>query len=368
MSDVTTAAIATHAGEPFALREVELDGPRANEVIVRIHACGVCHTDKAARDQQLPAPLPIVLGHEAAGVIERVGSAVSKVAVGDRVLLIFGSCGECANCLVGKTMHCYDGPSYNFLGTRLDGSTAISCDGEPIHSHFIGQSSFATRAVVSVRSVMKIADDVPFELVAPFGCCVITGAGTVLNALQAEAGSSIAIFGVGGVGMSALLAARVGGCATIVAVDVNPARLALARELGATHVIDARSEDAVDAIRRITTRGVNYAMDCTGVPGILRQAVEATAPLGTTAAVGSPPMGSEVSLDIIGLIISGRRLIGVADGWSVPEVFVPRLLELWRQGRFPIERILTDFPFDQINDAVDAASRGDVIKPVLRMT
>jgi aryl-alcohol dehydrogenase len=365
--EVATAAIAFTAGEPFELRDVELDDPRPNEVLVKVHACGVCHTDKAARDQQLPAPLPIVLGHEAAGVVERVGSAVAKVVPGDRVLLVFGSCGNCPNCAVGMTMHCYDGPSYNFLGTRLDGTTAISLDGSSIHSHFIGQSSFATHAIVSERSVMKLSDDVPFEIVAPFGCCVITGAGTVLNAFEAEAGSSIAIFGVGGVGMSALLAAHVTGCATIIAIDVNPARLHLASELGATHIVDARTADPVEAIRKITARGVNYAVDCTGVAGILRQASDSTAPLGTTAAVGSPPMGTEVSLDIISLIISGRRLIGVADGWSVPEVFVPRLLELWRQGRFPIERILQTFPFAQINEAVDAAAKGAVIKPVLTM-
>jgi aryl-alcohol dehydrogenase len=367
MPEPAIAAIAFAAGEPFELRDVELDEPRSNEVLVRVYACGVCHTDVAARDQQLPAPLPIVLGHEAAGVVERVGSAVTKVGAGDRVLLIFGSCGNCPNCAVGMTMHCYDGPSYNFLGKRLDGTTSISLDGSPIHSHFIGQSSFATHAVVSERSVMKIADDVPFDVVAPFGCCVITGAGTVLNAFEAEAGSSIAIFGVGGVGMSALLAARVAGCATIVAVDVNPARLEVAVELGATHTIDPLGNDPVEAIRKITGRGVNYAVDCAGAPGILRQAVDSTAPLGTTAAVGSPPMGTEVSLDIIGLIISGRRLIGVADGWSVPQVFVPRLLELWRQGRFPIDRILQRFPFVDVNEAVNAASRGEVIKPVLAM-
>lgn len=367
MGDTALAAIAFDAGRPFELQQVDIDDPRDGEVRVRVHACGVCHTDKAARDQQLPAPLPIVLGHEAAGVVEAIGDGVTNVAPGDRVLVIFGSCGECPNCLVGMTMHCYDGPDYNFKGSRLDGSTAISCDGHPIHSHFIGQSSFATRAVVASRSVMKIDDDVPFEIAAPFACCVITGAGTVLNALEARPGSSLAIFGVGGVGMSALLAARVAGCATIIAVDVNPDRLALAAELGATHTVRVGDGDTVDAVRSIAVRGVNFAMDCTGVPGVLRQAFDSTAPLGTTASVGSPPMGTEVAIDVIQLIITGRRLIGVADGWSLPNVFVPRLFDLWRQGRFPIDRIIQTYPFDQINAAVDASAAGEVIKPVVVM-
>jgi aryl-alcohol dehydrogenase len=367
MSEQATAAIAFQPNEPFELHPVEIDEPRADEVLVSIKACGVCHTDKAARDQKLPLPLPIVVGHEAAGVVERVGSAVTKVVPGDRVLLLFGSCGSCPNCLVGKTMHCYDNPTYNFLGSRPDGTTTISYDGQPIHSHFIAQSSFATRAIVSHRSVMKIDDDIPFEFAGPFACGVITGAGTVLNVLKAEAGSSIAIFGAGAVGTSALLAARLAGCATIAVVDVNPGRLELARELGATHVINAEDQDPVEAIRAINGRGVNYAMDCTGSPGVLRQAFDSTMPLGVTAAVGSPPAGTEVGIDIINIIITGKTLVGAADGWAVPEIFIPRLFDLWRQGRFPIDRIFTNFPFEQINEAVDAASRGEVIKPVLVM-
>jgi aryl-alcohol dehydrogenase len=367
VSEIIQAAIAEEAGKPFAVRDVELGDVRADEVLVRVHACGVCHTDLAARDQQLPAPLPIVLGHEGAGTVDEVGSEVTKVRPGDRVLLTFGSCGTCANCAVGMSMHCYTGPDYNFLGSRLDGTTSLSYEGKPIHSHFIAQSSFATKAVVCENSVMKIDDDVPFEVIAPFGCCVITGAGTVLNALKAEAGSSIAIFGVGGVGMSALLAARAAGCAEIAVVDLHRSRLELAKELGATHVVDASDGHVVERIRAITGHGVNYAVDCSGSPGILGQALDVTAPLGTTAAVGSPPMGSEVHVDIIQLIMTGKKLIGVADGWSVPQILVPRLVELWRQGRFPVNAILRTFAFEAINDAVSASASGEVIKPVLSM-
>lgn len=368
MSNTAKAAIAYEPHKPFELREVEIDEPRADEVLVDIRACGVCHTDAAARDQHLPLPLPIVVGHEAAGVVERVGSSVTKVAPGDRVLLIFGSCGECPNCRIGKTMHCYDNPTYNFLGSRPDGTTTIRCDGESIHSHFIGQSSFATRAVVSQRSVMKIDDDISFEFAGPFACGVITGAGTVLNVLQSEPGSSIAIFGAGAVGTSALLAAYVAGCATIAVVDVNPDRLALAEELGATHTFNPADGDPVEAIRALNGRGVHRALDCSGVPGVLRQAYDSTMPLGKTAAVGSPPAGTEVGIDVIDMIITGKTLVGAADGWSLPETFIPRLFDLWRQGRFPIDRIFTNFRFDEINEAVEAAARGDVIKPVLVMS
>ncbi len=366
MTQTIRAAVAEESGQPFAIRDLELGDPRPDEMVVRIVACGVCHTDKAARDQQLPAPLPIVLGHEGAGIVEEVGSSVTSFVPGDRVMLTYGSCGACANCAVGMSMHCFTGPDWNFAGGRRDGTTSLSSDAGPVHSHFIAQSSFATKAVVRQNSALKIADDVPFDLIAPFGCCVITGAGTVLNALRAEAGSSIAIFGAGGVGMSALLAARVAGCATIAVVDVHPNRLELARELGATHVLEA-SDDTVDEIRGVTGQGVSYSIDCTGSPGVLRRAIDVTAPLGITAAVGSPPMGSEVHVDIIQLIITGKRLIGVADGWSIPQVLVPRLLQLWRQGRFPIEAILQNFSFDDINGAVAASGSGEVIKPVLLM-
>ena len=284
------------------------------------------------------------------------------------MLLTFGSCGQCANCLIGMPMHCFDGPKYNFLGTRLDGSTTLSQGDQAVHSNFIGQSSFATKAVVRENSAVRIDRDIPFDVIAPFGCCVITGAGTVLNALKADVGTSIVIFGVGGVGMSALLAARVAGCATIIAVDVHHNRLDLALQLGATHAIDATEGGVVEQVRSITGQGASYAVDCTGSPGILRQALDVIAPLGTAAAVGSPPMGSEVNVDIIDLIITGKRLIGVADGWSQPQVLVPRLLQLWQQGRFPIESILQNFSFEDINSAIAASASGEVIKPVLVMT
>jgi len=363
-----TAAVTEVGRAPFALREVELDSLRADEVRVQIAACGVCHTDLSLRDQLFESPLPIVLGHEGAGVVREVGAAVTRAAPGDRVTLSYNSCGHCRSCVTGVPAHCYEHAERNFGSQRPDGSTAITLDGERVASHFFGQSSFATEAVVAERTVMRIDDDVPFELVAPFGCGVQTGAGTVLNVFRPPAGSAIAVFGAGCVGISAVMAARVAGCGKIIAVDLVGSRLELALELGATDVVDAAAGDAVAAIAQLTGGGVDYALDATGVPAVLRQAVDCTRPLGTTAIVGSPAPGSELPLDIIAMIISGKSVIGVAEGRSVPQLFIPRLLELWRQGRFPVDRIIETFPFEQINEAAEAAHSGRVIKPVLMMS
>jgi len=284
------------------------------------------------------------------------------------VTLSYNSCGHCRSCVTGVPAHCYEHAERNFGSQRPDGSTAITLDGARVASHFFGQSSFATEAVVAERTVMRIDDDVPFELVAPFGCGVQTGAGTVLNVFRPPAGSAIAVFGAGCVGISAVMAARVAGCGKIIAVDLVGSRLELALELGATDVVDAAAGDAVAAIAQLTGGGVDYALDATGVPAVLRQAVDCTRPLGTTAIVGSPAPGSELPLDIIAMIISGKSVIGVAEGRSVPQLFIPRLLELWRQGRFPVDRIIETFPFEQINEAAEAAHSGRVIKPVLMMS
>jgi aryl-alcohol dehydrogenase len=361
------AAVAEEPHRPLSLVEVELDDLRPDEVRIKVAACGMCHTDLSVRDQRLPGPLPVVLGHEGAGTVLEVGSAVTKVSPGDRVTLSFNSCGTCPACAVGLGAQCYETPERNFFATRPDGTTAITRDGESIHSHFFGQSTFATEAVVTERTVLPIADDVPFELVAPFGCGVQTGAGTVLNALRPEAGTSIAVFGAGCVGLSAVMAAHLAGCARIVAVDLHPSRLELARELGATDTIDGSDGDAVAQIQGLTGGGADFALDATGVPSVLKEALESTGPLSTTAIVGSPPIGSELNVDIVAMILGGKTIRGVAEGRSLPEQFIPRLLDLWRQGRFPVEKIIRTFPFEQINEAAAAAESGEAVKPVLVM-
>jgi aryl-alcohol dehydrogenase len=361
------AAVSEAPGARFALQEVELADIQPHEVLVEIRAVGICHTDLMGRDGTLPTPLPAVLGHEGAGVVEEVGSAVAGVTRGDHVALSFNSCGNCAGCLLGHPYNCDDFFGRNFLATRPDGTTALSRGGEPLHSHFFGQSSFATRALVSDRSIARIPDDLPFDLAAPLGCGVRAGAGAVMTALRPPAGASLAVFGTGGVGMPAVLAAHAVGCTTIIAVDLSAKRLELARELGATHAVDAGREDAVEAIQRITGSGVEYALEMSGSPRALRQAVDSTAPGGSCGVVGAPPFGTEVALDVNYLLAFGRTVRGIVGGDSVPGVLFPRLIALWRQGRFPFDRLVQTFDFDNINEAAESAERGDVIKPVLRM-
>ena len=308
------AAVTESKGAPFAIKRLELGELRDDEVLVKVAACGICHTDLIIRDQWYPVPLPAVLGHEGAGLVEAVGTAVAKVKPGDHVALSYGSCGTCPNCVV------------------------------------------------------KLDPDVPLDIVAPFGCGIQTGAGAVLRAFRPEAGSSIAVFGTGTVGLSAIMAARIAGCMTIVGVDVRPARLELAGELGATHVVNAGDSDPVQAIRETTGGvGAEFSIDATGSPAVLQQAVYCTGPGGVCGLIGAPPFGTEVSLDMNQILAMGRSVRGIVEGQSVPDVFLPRLIELWRQGRFPVERIMTHYAFEQIDRAARDAEDGTVVKPVLRM-
>jgi aryl-alcohol dehydrogenase len=362
------AAVTESKGAPFAIRRLELDELRGDEVLVKVAACGICHTDLIIRDQWYPVPLPAVLGHEGAGVVEAVGPAVDKVKPGDHVALSYGSCGACPKCHAGEPWVCHDFFARNFGATRPDGSTALTDHGRAIHSHFFGQSSFATHAVATDRNVVKLDPDVPLEVVAPFGCGIQTGAGAVLRTFRPEAGSSIAIFGTGTVGLSAIMAARIAGCTTIVGVDVRPARLQLATDLGATDVVHAGETDPVEAIKEATAGvGAEFSIDTTGSPEVLQQAVYCTGPGGVCGLIGAPPFGTEVSLDVNQVLALGRGLRGIVEGQSVPEVFLPRLIELWRQGRFPVERIMTHYRFEEIDQAARDAEDGKVVKPVLRM-
>lgn len=362
------AAVTEAKGAPFRIEALDLGELRPDEVLVEVAAVGICHTDLIVRDQWYPVPLPAVLGHEGAGVVAEVGAAVSKVKPGDRVAMSFNSCGGCAPCQTGRPSYCHDFVARNFGASRPDGSTALSRDGQPIHSHYFGQSSFATHAVASERNVVLVDDDVPLELVAPFGCGIQTGAGAVMNALRPQAGTSIAVFGTGTVGLTAIMAARIVGCTTIIGIDLRPGRLALARELGATHTIDASEDEAEGAVRRLTGGlGADFTLEATGVPAVLRTAVDATAPVGTCGVIGAPAFGTEVALDVNAILVAGRSVRGIVEGDSVPDVFLPRLMELWRQGRFPVEALMQHYDFDQIDSAAGEAEEGAVVKAVLRI-
>jgi aryl-alcohol dehydrogenase len=329
-------------------------------------AVGICHTDLAGRDMHLPIPEPpSVFGHEGAGVVEAVGSRVTKVRPGDHVLLAWDSCGRCAACKSGRELYCLNFFLHNFHGARPDGSGTLSKNGHRVHGSFFCQSSFAEYALAGERNTVKVREDIPLEVLAPLGCGIMTGAGAVMNAFQAAPGSSLAVFGIGPVGMSAVMAAVVCGCTTVIAVDVIPERLRVAAELGATHTLNARETDPVAAIRELTSGGPNYSLECVGNPAVFRQAVDVLPRLGVCGLTGVVPPGTEVTLDM-DLIMNGRTVRGILGGDAIPDLFLPRLIELHRQGRFPLDRLITLYPFDRINQAAADMEQGRVIKPVLR--
>lgn len=361
-----TAAVVRDKSTPFALEELELDDLRPGEVRVRMVATGVCHTDAIVRDQVYPTPLPAVLGHEGAGVVEAVGSAVTSVAPGDHVVLSAASCGVCAQCLSGKPMYCENAYDQCFGGRRSDGTTALSSNGEAVSSHFFGQSSFATYANVVERSVVKVPHDAPLEKLGPLGCGLQTGAGAVLNELRPEAGTSLVVFGAGAVGSAAIMAAKVAGCTTVVAVDLHDSRLDLARRIGATHTINSGSADVVSELKKITGgKGVDFAVDTTAVPGLLTQALDALAVRGTIVLVGAAASGTTVPFEIGESLLKGWTFKTVIEGSSVPQVFIPHLVELWQQGRFPFDELVKTYEFAAINEAFADSADGTTIKPVV---
>jgi aryl-alcohol dehydrogenase len=364
-----TAAIVREKGS-FELETVIMQPPRPDEVVVRIVATGLCHTDLVVRDQVYAAPLPIVLGHEGAGVVETVGSAVTKVAPGDHVALSFLPCGQCRPCLEGSTASCANFNDINFAGQRPDGSHALSFadGGDILHDRFFAQSSFGTFAIANQRNTVKVRDDAPLELLGPLGCGIQTGAGTVLRALRVGAGASFAVTGAGAVGLSAVMAAHVAGATTVIAVDTIPARLELARELGATHSINSKETDVVAEIRRITGGGVDYALDTTGLSTLIEQCVEALRQRGTAAILGASRPDAVIRLPANAYMQSCKTLMGVVEGDSVPDVVIPQLLDLHMQGRFPFDRLVRYYDFDEINQAAADAASGAVIKPLIRIS
>ncbi len=362
-----TAAVLRSRSGPFGLETLQLEDPRAGEVLVRVVATGVCHTDMVMRDQDLPTPQPVVLGHEGAGIVERVGPGVTKVAPGDHVVMTFNSCGTCPSCSDHAPTYCHEFFPRNFMGARPDGSSGLSKDGEAVHGNIFGQSSFATYALCHERNAVKVSRDAPLEILGPLGCGVMTGAGAVMNALQAKAGRSLVVFGAGAVGLSAVLAAKAEGVSPIIVVDINPARLALALSLGADHALDGRAEPVVERIQAITGTGADYTLDTTANLRVMRQAVDCLAPRGVCGLVGASKMGDELSLDAVAMMSGGRTVRGVVEGDADPDVFIPRLIDLHLAGRFPFERLIAFYPLDRINEAVKDGEEGRVIKPVVRM-
>jgi aryl-alcohol dehydrogenase len=361
-------AVVREAKGPFLLEDGSIGAVTGDEVLVRIVATGMCHTDMVIRDQVYPLPLPIVLGHEGAGIVEAVGANVTKVVPGDHVVLTFMSCGACRPCQSGIAAACERFNDLNFAGARPDGSHAL-CDhaGHALSDRFFAQSSFATHAIAHHRSLVKVRKDAPLDLLGPLGCGIQTGAGTVLNTLKMGAGASFAAFGGGAVGLSAVMAARVAGATTIIAVDVVPERLTLALELGATHVVNSAKEDPVAAILAICPDGVDYAIDSTARPDVIANAVAALRARGTCVIVGAAKPGTQLVADMNDVMQKGKIIRGAVEGDSVPDIFIPQMIDLFMQGRFPFDRLVRFYPFDQINEAAHDSERGVTLKPVIRI-
>ncbi|MGX1186450.1 aryl-alcohol dehydrogenase [Pseudomonas sp. F-14 TE3623] len=362
------AAVTRAKGAPFVIESARIRAPREDEVLVRIVATGMCHTDMIVRDQYYPVPLPAVLGHEGAGVVEAVGPQVRGLEVGDHVVLTYGYCGHCLPCGSGHASYCQDFFGRNFSGADPHGHCAIEdSSGAPLHDHFFAQSSFATFALSRENNTVKVSKEAPLEFLGPLGCGIQTGAGAVINSLKVTAGSSFAAFGAGAVGLSAVLAAKVAGASTIIAVDVVPSRLELARELGATHTVNSREVDVVAAIREATKGGVNFALECTGRPEVLRNAVDSLGGLGCLGVVGAPSLGTTAEFDVNDLLLGGKSIRGIVEGDSVPQRFIPQLVELFMQGRFPFDKLVKFYAFEDINQAAADSEKGITLKPVLKI-
>ena len=368
VNQAATCAIVREPGGPFHLEQVELSEPRPDEALVEIVASGMCHTDLLVRDSR-PHSLPAVLGHEGAGIVRETGSAVRGVTPGDKVVLSFPSCGQCRRCVSGRSAYCDSIAELKFGCCRTDGSVATTdMDGRPIGDHFFGQSSFGTFSVANARSLVKVPDDADLSVAGPLACGVQTGAGAVLDVLRVSPGSSVAVFGTGSVGLCAVMAARLCGATTIVAVNRRASRLELAAEFGATHLVSPEQTDPVEAIRDATGgRGVEFALDTTGVPEVLTQAVRSLDSLGTCAYVGTAPPGVTGGIVMLEAMMKGLTVRGVLQGDSTPSRTIPRLLTLHRRGLLPFDRLLTHYRLDQIDSAAADCISGDVVKPVLLM-
>ncbi len=351
------AAVLRKKGGPLKIESVEMEGPRDDEVLVRLVASGICRTDIDFCEDWDKADGAAVLGHEGAGVVERIGKTVKTVKPGDHVILSYQSCGHCRECRSGRPAHCTRLYELNFGFQRPDGSNALHRS--RVRGHFFGQSSFATYSLATERNLVKVSKDLPLEVLAPLGCGVQTGAGTVMNSLKVSRGRSIAAFGTGAVGLAAVMASRLVKADPIIGVDIKPKRLRLALELGATHAIDDRHQDITARIRDITGKGVDYVVETTGQPKMHQIAINVLNPYGVVGLL-TGERGTSLT--------EGRRTLGIIEGDAVPQLFIPKLIKLYLAGKFPFDRLVKFYKFKDINRAIADSKRGDTIKPVLRIS
>jgi aryl-alcohol dehydrogenase len=360
------AAVVNEIGAPFHIADVGVSEPAPDEVLIQIAGVGICHTDIAVKEGHLPFPFPGVLGHEGSGTVAAVGADVTSVTVGDEVALSFNSCGNCPQCAKNEPAYCHSFLQVNFGGVREDGSSGLTTSDGKLASNFFGQSSFATYALAHERNVVKLPPGTPVEIVGPLGCGIQTGAGAIMNALDVQSGSTVVIAGAGPVGLAGVLASVVRAASVIIVIEPHQSRRTLALELGATHVIDPNAGDIAEQIRTVAPAGADYAMDTTAAAPVVESLLASLGIRGALGLVGVPtdPQAS-FSMGMFQPTMLGLTVRGIVEGDSDPQTFIPYLLDLHAQGKFPFDRLITTMPLSQINEAVEAQHRGDAIKIVL---
>jgi len=361
------AAVLFEVGQKLEIREVDVQKPQAGEVLIRMAAGGVCHSDLHVMTGHLTAPLPAILGHEGSGVVDEVGAGVTSVRPGDHVIPLWRlSCGECEYCTGGRPALCPAGTQIRMTGRLLDGTTRFKLDGKEI-KHFAGVSSFSEYSVLPEKAVLKIPDDLPLDRAALLGCAVITGVGAAINAARVKPGSSVAVFGSGGVGLNVIQGAAIAGAEKIIAVDLLENKLEYARRFGATHTVNASAGNPVEQVRALTGgRGVDYAFEVIGLPATMRQAYDSLGKRGMAVIVGITPTTTEVSVPSLSLVYEERVLTGSLYGSSRPRIDILKLIDLYRAGKLKFDELLTrTYPFQRINEAYEALERGEVARSVV---
>ncbi|WBV56387.1 NAD(P)-dependent alcohol dehydrogenase [Chryseobacterium daecheongense] len=359
------AGLVLRQGTEVEVTKLILDEPLDNEVLVKMVSAGICRTDIDVMEQYIETPLPAVLGHEGAGVVVKVGKDVTKVKEGDHVVLSLSSCGQCEKCKSGLPSYCIKHVALNFGGSRVDGSVCLHCsDGNAVHSHFFGQSSHSSYSVVNETSVIKVSKNADLRYLAPFACGIMTGAGGILNTLKPEAGSSIVIYGMGAVGLSAVMAAKIAGCSTVIAVDISENRLHLALEMGATHTFNGNDKALQEQISAVTNGGADYAFESSGVKKVMNSALDTIKENGTMILTGVLPQGETVAFDAWNLV-RGRTIKGSIMGDCVPEIFIPKLISFYEEGRFPVDKMMKFFSLKDFNAAIKESLSGETIKAVI---
>ncbi len=360
-----TAAVLNQPNGPFSLETVDVADPQAGEVRVAIKAVGICHTDLVIASGAMGLQFPAVLGHEGAGIVDAVGASVTSVKPGDKVLLTFNSCGTCKPCDHHEPAYCNHFVPLNMLAVRGDGSTRLTRDGQPIADNFFGQSSFATLAIANERNVLKLDADADLATLAPLGCGIQTGAGGVMRSLAAKAGETLVVLGAGAVGLSALLGGLIAGCSTIIVVEPQESRRAIATQLGATHVLDGQG-DVAAAVRAILPEGADMVLDTSGFMPVVEQSVNMIANRGRIGLLGVPgSLDAMLPVPVVQFLTQGGTVRGIVEGDSDPAVFLPELIAHHKAGRLPIEAFSKTYRLDEINQAIEDAHHGKCIKAVL---